>query len=377
MDCAGLRDAEEERLTARMVVRGLLRQRQRRGVHGAAVAAAGAAVAVLFGVTACASGSDERDSGVAAPVSEDTNAPAPPVVAKFNLPADSEKPIFTADAAWIPTQGGQLTRVDPETNKSDVVQKGDGMGGTSAMSAFGSIWVWHEGQGLFRLDPDTGAVIARIREDVELKAIGFGSLWGMDVGHEVLRIDPQTNQVVARLRVSDEKEETEATGCVEPFRATCPDYLTVHEDKVVVFVDGEDAAVHIDPATNQVTQRVPMPAHTSAFFRLYGDVPWIMTDSGLAQVDLDSGEVLAQIPLEEDQRTLTFPALYPSVAVNGDTAWLVADYTTTEIDLERGEVVETFDTPGFGGVLAASFGHGDLWVSYTGGTVRRLDVSDS
>jgi streptogramin lyase len=358
-----------------MVVRGSSSQRQSRGVNGVAVAAAGAAVAVLFGVTACASGSDERDSGSAAPASEDTNAPAPSVVARFHFPADSEKPVITAGAVWIPTQGGQLTRVDPETNESEVVRKGSGMGGVSAMSAFDSIWFWQEAKGLLRLDPDTGAVIARIPRDVELKAIGFGSLWGTNVGHEVLRIDPKTNQVVARLRVSDEKEETEATGCVEPFRATCPDYLTVHEDKVVVFVDGEDAAVHIDPTTNQVTQQVPMPAYTSAFFRLYGDVPWILTDSGLAQVDVDSGEIQAQIPLEEDQRTLTYPALYPSIAVNGDTAWLVADYTTTEIDLKRGAVVETFDTPGAGGVLAASFGHGDLWVSYTGGTIRRLDMS--
>jgi hypothetical protein len=40
-----------------------------------------------------------------------------------------------------------------------------------------------------------------------------------------------------------------------------------------------------------------MPAHTSGFFRLYGDVPWIMTHGGLAQVDVNSGETLAQIPL--------------------------------------------------------------------------------
>jgi hypothetical protein len=85
-----------------------------------------------------------------------------------------------------------------------VVQKGNGMGATSAMSAFQSIWVWREAKGLFRLDPNIGAVIARIPEDVELKAIGFGSLWGTDVGHEVLRIDPDTNRVVARLRVSEE-----------------------------------------------------------------------------------------------------------------------------------------------------------------------------
>jgi hypothetical protein len=72
--------------------------------------------------------------------------------------------------------------VDPETNKSEVVQKGSGMGGTSAMSAFDSIWFGRRQRVCFRLDPDTGAVIARIREDVELKAIGFGSLWGLDVG---------------------------------------------------------------------------------------------------------------------------------------------------------------------------------------------------
>jgi len=312
--------------------------------------------------------------------SEDVTAAAPDVVAEFNLPADSETPVFTADATWIPTWSGQLTRVDAETNTSEVVRKGqpwDGGEGGSAMSAFGSIWLWEEGRGVFRLDPDTGAATARIPEDIEPRSTGFGSLWGLDVGHEVFRVDPKTNQVVARLRVSDNETETHATGCVEPFRASCPDYLTVHKDRVVVFIDGEDAAVHIDPVTNRVTKRVNMPASSSGFFRLYGEVPWVMTESGLAQVDLDSGEVLAQVPLREDQRALWAPALRHAIAINGDTAWLVADYTTTEIDLKHAKVVKTFDTPGVCCVLAASFGHGDLWVSYVGGTVRRLDLSGS
>jgi hypothetical protein len=80
------------------------------------------------------------------------------------------------------------------------------------------------------------------------------------------------------------------------FRASCPDYLTVHKDRVVVFIDGEDAAVHIDPATNRVTKRVKMPASSSGFYRLYGEVPWVMTDSGLAQVDLDSGRSTGASP---------------------------------------------------------------------------------
>ena len=310
--------------------------------------------------------------------SEDVTA-GPDVVAEFTLPADSETPVFTAGTAWIPMRSGQLTRVDAATNTSQVVRKGHGSTGESgsAMSAFGSIWFWEERRGVFRLDPDTGAVTARIPEDIELISTGFGSLWGLDVGHEVLRVDPKTNQVVARLRVSDNETETHATGCVEPFRASCPDYLTVHKDRVVVFIDSEDAAVHIDPATNRVTKRVKMPASSSAFYRLNGEVPWVMTDSGLAQVDLDSGEVLAQVALGADQRALWAPALRYAIAVNDDTAWLVANYTTTEIDLKHAEIVKTFKTPGACCVLAASFGHGDLWVSYVGGTVRRLDLSGS
>jgi streptogramin lyase len=286
--------------------------------------------------------------------------------------------VFAAGTAWIPTLGGHLVRVDPATNRSEVVRKGAGMGGASAMSAFDSIWLWHEGKGLFRLDPDTGAVIERIPEEIEPVAVGFGSLWGMAYGHRVVRIDPNTNKVVARLRVSEEEAETHVLGCVEPFRETCPDYLTVHEDRVVVFVDGEDAVFHIDPTTNQVMKRVEMPANPSGFFRLYGDNPWVMTESGLAQVQLDSGEMLAEIPLEEHERTLFFPALRHAIAVNGDTAWLVADYTTTVIDLKRTKIVKTFDTPSSAGVLvAASFGHGDLWISYADGTVRRLDLPET
>jgi streptogramin lyase len=310
--------------------------------------------------------------------SGDVTAAAPDVVAKFNLPADPETVVFTAGAAWIPMRSGHLARVDAATNTSQVVRKGHRAGeGGSAMRAFGSIWFWKERRGVFRLDPDTGDVTARVPEDIELVSTGFGSLWGLDVGHEVLRVDPKTNKVVARLRVSDNETETHATGCVEPFRASCPDYLAVHKDRVVVFIDSEDAAVHIDPATNRVTKRVKMPASSSGFYRLYGEVPWVMTDSGLAQVDLDSGAVLAQVRLGADQRALWAPALRYAIAVNGDTAWLVANYTTTEIDLKHAEVVKTFNTPGACCVLAASFGHGDLWVSYVGGTVRRLDLSGS
>jgi hypothetical protein len=76
--------------------------------------------------------------------SEDVTAAAPDVVAEFNLPADSETPVFTAGATWIPMRSGQLTRVDAATNTSEVVRKGqpwDGARGL-AMSAFGSIWLW-------------------------------------------------------------------------------------------------------------------------------------------------------------------------------------------------------------------------------------------
>jgi DNA-binding beta-propeller fold protein YncE len=357
-----------------MAAPGLLHQRQLRG-YG--LAAAAVAAAVLFG--GCDSdGRTSRDSeDVTDPPPADVTAPAPAVEVGFELSADPETPVLTAGSAWIPTQGGQLARVDATTNTLEVVRRGHGVGGASARPAFGSIWFWHEGKGLFRLHPETGAVMARIPEDIEPVAAGFGSLWGMAYGHTVVRIDPNTNQVVARLRVSEEEAETHALGCVEPFRETCPDYLTVHEDKVVVFIDGEDTVVHIDPTTNQVTKRVKMPANPSGFYRLSGDSPWVMTETGLAKVDLESSEVVAQIPLRVDQRSLFYPALRHAIAINGDTAWLVADYTTTEIDLERAEIVKTFETPGSGGVLGASFGHGDLWISYAGGTVRRLDLSES
>jgi streptogramin lyase len=305
-------------------------------------------------------------------------AAAPAVVAEFDLGVKGGAPVFAAGSAWVAGDGGQLARIDAKTNKSEVVLKGKGQHLSDAMSAFDSIWFHHpETRPLVRIDPSTGAVTASIPEahGAAPAAVGFGSVWGMDVGHKVVRVDPNTNKVVARLRLSTNKVQTH--GCVAPFRNTCPNYLTVHKDKVVVFIEGEDAAVHIDPATNRVTKRVPMPANAAGFYGVEGEVPWIMTESGLAQVDLDSGRVLARIPLGDDQRQLYLEANGPSIAINGDTAWLVADTITTEIDLKRAEVVKTFATPGNSGVVAASFGHGDLWVSYDFGIVRRLDVSAS
>lgn len=331
------------------------------GVAGAIVVAAAIAAASILG-------GDDPGLSASEPAAD------VPVVAEFELPADAYyPPAFASGGAWIATDGGYLMRIDVDTNESELVMEGDDQGGATVTSMLGSIWFLHEANGLYRIDPRTSEITTHISEDVDPRAVGFGSLWGMDVGHEVLRVNPDNDQVVARLRVSRNKTATH--GCVPPFRATCPDYLTVHEDSVVMFVEGEDTAVHIDPATNRTTKRVKMPPYSSGLYGVNGEDPWMMSDRGLTQVDLDSGNILARIPLEDHERALSYDALFHSIAINGDTAWLVADTTTTEIDLKRGEVVATFDTPGSGGVLAASFGHGDLWVSYSGGTVRRIDLS--
>jgi hypothetical protein len=330
---------------------------------------AAAVAALIFGANVGVDGA-ARDR--AAPVSASVAPPAPPVVAEVTLPAKVGAPVFAAGSGWVAV-GGQLTRIDPAKNKATVV-KNSGEGSAKVLSAFGSIWFDHEFAGLFRVDPRTGAVTARVGEEIGVAAFGFGSLWGMDVEHEVVRVDPLTNKVVARIRVSDKKEETH--GCVAPFRATCPDYLTVHRDKVVVFIEGEDAAVHIDAVTNRVTKRVKMPANAAGFYGINGEAPWVMAESGLAQVDLETGSVVARVPLGPDQRmVLSDEASAPGIAINGDTAWVVADTVTSKIDLKAGEVVKTFPSPGEGGVLAAAVGDGDLWISYDGGTLRRVDLS--
>jgi hypothetical protein len=357
--------------------RGSLLKRPRRTylATGITVAAAVAVAAVIFGGSVLFD-DDGRDRGLPASKSRKTAAPAPSVVAEFDLLATSDAPVFAKGSAWVATDGGQLTRIDAATNKSEVVLKGDGLGGASAMYGPDSIWFQHDAKGLYRVDPGTGVVSPPIPEDIEPAAAGFGSLWGLDVGHEVLRVNPNTYQVLARLDLSDNEWTTH--GCVEPFRLTCPNYLTVHRDRVVVFIEGEDAAVHIDPATNRITKRVKMPANAAGFYGYpWVSPPWTMTQSGLAQVDLDSGKVLARIPLRADQRALSYAAERHSVAMNEGTAWLVADTITTQIDLKRGKVVKTFKTPGAGGVIAASFGHGDLWVSYEGGTIRRVNLPGS
>ena len=355
--------------------RGSPHQRRHRtyAVAATVVVAVAAVAAVIFGVTMGADGAG-RDRAVPGSVSSSMAAPAPPVVAELTLPANAGAPVFAAGSGWVAV-GVQLMRIDPATNKATVAVKDSGEGSAKVLSAFDSIWFDHELKGLFRVDPRTGAVTARFGEEIGVAAVGFGSLWGMDVNHEVVRVDPSTNKVVARIRVSDKKEETH--GCVAPFRATCPDYLTVHQDKIVVFIEGEDAAVHIDPATNRVTKRIKMPADAAGFYGINGQPPWIMTLTGLAQVDLETGNVLAQIALGYEQMVLSYEALAPSIAINGDTAWLVADTITTQLDLKARKVVKTFPTPGAGGVLAAAFGHDDLWVSYDDGTLRRVDLSST
>jgi streptogramin lyase len=110
-------------------------------------------------------------------------------------------------AVWaVAYQGSSLSRVDPTTNTVTSTVRLDNA--ASALAADGAIWVAAYGGGpadsaLYRLDPATGRVVARVDAGevcCDLSA-GDGGVWVVDPRGAVLRVDEATNRVTQRFDV--------------------------------------------------------------------------------------------------------------------------------------------------------------------------------
>jgi TolB protein len=149
--------------------------------------------------------------------------------------------VLAADATSTPSPS---TQVDVST-----VEIGHG-GGIDVAVGEGGVWV-STIDGVVRIDPATGAVVAEIaigEPPFECSfdlAVGFGSVWatrGCEGGTEVVRIDPGSNEVVARVPL-------EQAYCVE-----------VGEGAVWATASGAGLVVRIYAASNEVVETIAVDA---------------------------------------------------------------------------------------------------------------------
>jgi YVTN family beta-propeller protein len=229
---------------------------------------------------------------------------APDVVASDNavwVVGRRLKPNFQTGDDPLLSGRVSLSRIDPATNAArGKIIKGHGDAAGLALGE-GDLWTLDRDAGeLLRLDSRTLDVVASIRVEATSRgpsslAVGEGFVWATNATHgTVTKVDPRTNAVVATIPVDGAQEVATGEGAVwvstnrgtvvvigpgdsvldevrvgppsrsESFHtsAMCCHAgagLLVTEGSVWVVSTGDDSLVEIDPVTNEVSSRIPIP----------------------------------------------------------------------------------------------------------------------
>jgi DNA-binding beta-propeller fold protein YncE len=121
---------------------------------------------------------------------------------------------LAADAryVWVANiDGGKVTRVDVTTNTAKNVDTSIGPAGVT--TGAGSLWVSHYLPEVWRIDPDTTRVQAKIHLDTgTTRAIAFGGgrAW-VSTESGVVALDPATNKIVQTIELIEPEREVGPT----------------------------------------------------------------------------------------------------------------------------------------------------------------------
>jgi streptogramin lyase len=266
----------------------------------------------------------------------------------------------------------------------------------------GGVWVMRDGRRVIRIDPATGAVVARIGAGDDLGSerpcgisVGRGAVWVTTVSGAVARINPRTNRLSRLIEVED-------AACVVAARSgiwvTSPNLGVVTrvdpdsgeivaEIEVEGFPQGIDvgfgsvwvassdppdgingAVSRINPRSNEVAISIPV-GELPEYLEIGEGGVWVTADDGSVKlIEPSTNEVIdppAQIA--EGGRT--------SVAVGGGFVWATTILgpdvigAVTQIDPNTSEPVGD-PIPVGENPLGLAFGEGALWVAnYSDGTV--------
>ena len=237
---------------------------------------------------------------------------------------------------------------------------------TSVAYGEGSMWVSIApvnggNRAVVRIDPQTGEVLATIPTPVVPTwtvgggglTVAEGSVWvagvevsGNDLRGELVRIDPATNRAADAITLSE--------GPVAD--------VAVNADGIWVLISGNPGrpkVVRLDPASQQVVATIPLDGgYGRSIFAVGGSV-----FAALAQPpggDFDGG-TLVRIDPSSNQVASTFDlGTYPSVASGDGSLWAITDRGLAQIDVATGEPTGVpASVPCTGDALAV--GAGGVW----------------
>jgi streptogramin lyase len=224
-----------------------------------------------------------------------------------------------------------------------------------------AVWIANSAkQTLQRIDPSTNHVTGA---DVAIQApcagltVAFGSAWSEDCENDVLfRVDAKTGRELARIPLTASTDEGLSTATAD-----------------AVFVPAQDALhtktflAKIDPATNKVAARIPLPYGSAAAASGFGAI-WVTdpTRGSVVRIDPTAGHLTATIKTRQGSRFL---------ATGEGAVWVLnqSDESVSKIDPDSSRVVDTIaaNVPGEGGCIAA--GLGSVWVTMPATPLLRID----
>jgi virginiamycin B lyase len=209
------------------------------------------------------------------------------------------------------------------------------------------------------IDPATNRVVAAIRVSGEACSgltSGFGSIWVPLCGKKsaLVRIDAARNTISAILPIMPAGPEGG---------------ITASDDSIWMVTDKNGTLDRIDPPTNTVRQKIPIPA--GSFNPLFSNgIVWItgVQTSVLTAVDAATGKVLESVPVGPKPRFLTS---------GGGSIWTLnqGDGTVSRIDEKSRKVIATISVgiPGAGGDIG--YGAESVWPTVLSVPLTRIDAT--
>ena len=343
----------------------LVRRRRRGGAliaAGGAVLVAAAVAAIIAIAGGDESGSEPLGDGVAAldRASGDVGSFTDMEAVPGNVAAGE-------GAVWVVNTGGERTvsRIDPRTGELTGTFEAGGLPAEIAVGE-GAVWVGLFGGsgdtnalvGVARLDPRSGEVRGTTRlpgdgEEGVLPtaglpriAAGAGAVWAINPDGSVSRIDPDTGAIEARI----------------PLPAQALTLAAGREGVWFLGLDDPPAVTRIDPLTNRVGQSVRVGSQELWGVAVGGGSVWVTAreDGLLWRIEPGRNPV---------SRTIDVGTGVTAVASGGGAVWTgnYIDGTVSRIDPETNDVTRRTSV---GAPQALAAGASGAWVSVAGRTTE-------
>jgi virginiamycin B lyase len=265
------------------------------------------------------------------------------VDATFNLGADPDWMVVTADAVWVTTESvNQVTQLIAAGNtiglKIHVEKPCSGLA-----AGFGSLWIPSCGQhALIRADLKTGRIQATIAAgpaDSEGGiTIGAGSVWlATSAAGTLSRIDPKTNTVVASIAIP--------AGSYAPVFAGGFVWVTSTDHNLLS---------KVDPSVNKRVAETPI-GKSPRFLTAGSGSVWTLNqgDGTVSRVDQKTGKVVViEAGLSGNGGEIAFGL--------GSVWATLDDFPVTRIDPHRNSVLHQWTGAGGDSIRA---GLGSIWLT--------------